>query len=86
MPQRPPPPTEPAPARSSNSLLTVIMLLLIGTVSAGLLLMLPTGFIGPVMVFGGLLFFGMMAFHYVVWGRWMTRILRDEELDEHDQD
>lgn len=81
MPERPPKPQEP-PQRASNSLLTVIMLLVIGTVCAGTLLMLPTGFIGPVVVFGGVMFFGMIGFHYVVWGRWMTRVLREEALKD----
>jgi len=81
-PQRPPEP----PQRASNSLLTVIMVLVIGTVCAGTLLMLPTGAIGPALVFGGLLFFGMIGFHYVVWGRWMTRVLREEALKKERDD
>ena len=47
------------------------------------LLALPTGFIGPVMVFGGLLFFGVIGFHYFVWGRWLTEIVR-QEVEEQD--
>ena len=86
--ERPSLPPEPAP-RASNSLLTVIMVLVIGTVCAGTLLMLPTGAIGSAVVFGGLMFFGMIGFHYVVWGRWMTRVLREEarqkELKELDE-
>ncbi len=83
--ERPPKPQE-SPQRASNSLLTVIMLLVIGTVCAGTLLMLPTGFIGPVVVFGGVMFFGMIGFHYVVWGRWMTRVLREEARKEERDD
>ena len=83
--ERPPKPPPP-PQRASNSLLTVIMLLVIGTICAGTLLMLPTGFIGPVVVFGSLLFFGMIGFHYVVWGRWMTQVLREEALREEQDD
>jgi hypothetical protein len=52
-------------------------------VGASLLLLLPTGFIGPVIVFGGLIFFGIIGFHYVVWGRWINRLLK-EELAETD--
>jgi hypothetical protein len=81
-PQLPPDP----PQRASNSLLTVIMVLVIGTVCAGTLLMLPTGAIGPVIVFGGVMFFGMIGFHYVVWGRWMMRVLREEEARKEKQD
>jgi hypothetical protein len=47
---------------------------------AALLLLLPTGFIGPVFVFGGGLFFVLFAFHYLVWGR-----LVNLELQESDQ-
>ena len=74
-------PPEPPP-RANNSLLTVIMLFVIATVCAGVLLMLPTGGIGSVIVFGGLLFLGMIGFHYVVWGRWLTRVLREEALEK----
>ena len=83
--ERPQKPPEP-PQRASNSLLTVIMLLVIGTIGAGTLLMLPTGAIGPAIVFGGLMFFGMIGFHYVVWGRWMMRVLREEALREEQDD
>jgi hypothetical protein len=48
--------------------------------------MLPTGAIGPVIVFGGVMFFGMIGFHYVVWGRWMMRVLREEEARKEKQD
>ena len=83
--ERPPKPLNP-PQRASSSLLTAIMVLVIGTVCAGTLLMLPTGAIGPAVVFGGLLFFGMIGFHYVVWGRWMTRVLREEALKKEQDD
>ncbi len=83
--ERPPKLPEP-PQRASNSLLTVIMLLVIGTVCAGTLLMLPTGAIGPAIVFGGVMFFGMIGFHYVVWGRWMTRVLREEAMKKEQQE
>lgn len=69
---------EAAPQRASNSLLTVIMLLVFGTVGAGTLSMIPT--IGPLLVLGGLMFVGMILFHYLVWGRWMTRVVQEEEL------
>ena len=81
--ERPPKPQE-SPPRASNTLLTVIMLLVIGMVCGGTLLMVPT--IGPVLVLGGLLFFGMIGFHYVVWGRWMTRVLREEAQKEKQDD
>ena len=53
-------------------------------VSAGsfTLLALPTGFIGPVLVFGGMIFFGVIGFHYFVWGRWLGRILQQEMQEQ----
>ena len=84
--ERPPQPPEPSTQRASNSLLTVIMLLVIGTICAGTLLMLPTGAIGPTIVFGSLMFFGMIGFHYVVWGRWMTQVLREEALKKEQEE
>ena len=47
--------------------------------AAFILLLLPTGFIGPVLVFGGLIFFGIIGFYYVVWGRWIHRLLEEEK-------
>jgi hypothetical protein len=29
------------------------------------------------MVFGGLIFFSVIGFHYYVWGRWLGEILRE---------
>jgi len=69
-----------------RSILTILALVVIVSVTAGVLLVLPTGFIGPVFVFGGLLFFGVVGFHYLVWGYWLSRILRDEASDESDRE
>jgi hypothetical protein len=50
-------------------------------IAAAVLVLLPgTGLIGPVFVMGGIAFFGVMAVHYVIWGRWLSR-----ELDKHEQ-
>ena len=61
------------------------MALIIGALLSGFLVILP-GFIGLALVIGGMMFGGIMAFHYVVWGRLMTRILHEEPLDELDGD
>lgn len=74
-----PPSLEP-PRKSWFTIFLVTIGLMVG---ASLLLLLPTGFIGPVIVFGGLIFFGIIGFHYVVWGRWINRLLK-EELAETD--
>ena len=54
------------------------------TVGAVVLLALPTGFIGPVIVFGGLFFFSIVGIHYIVWGRMIDRMIREERTDEDD--
>jgi hypothetical protein len=51
---------------------------------AGFLLMIPTGFIGPVIVFGGCCFGGVIALHYLVWGRWLDRLIKEEQAEEVD--
>jgi hypothetical protein len=61
------------------------MLAIIGFLLSGFLVILP-GFIGIALVVGGLLFGGMMALHYLVWGRLLTRILQEESLEELDGD
>jgi len=75
--QRPPA----APKGSRFSTIVAVMILMFGV---GFLLLLP-GRIGFAMVFGGLIFFGVIGFHYYVWGRWLGEILHeaaDEEGNE----
>ena len=75
--QRPPA----APKGSWLSTIAATMMLMFG---GAFLLFLP-GLIGFAMVFGGLIFFGVIGFHYFVWGRWLGEILReaaDEEGNE----
>lgn len=74
----PPPPTEPA----KRSWLTIAAVGLAVVLGAALLLVAPTGFIGPVVVFGSFLFTGLVGLHYVVWGRWLTRVLREQHPEE----
>lgn len=51
---------------------------------ASFLLIIPTGFIGPVIVFGGFIFCGVIALHYIVWGRWLDRLIKEEQAEESD--
>lgn len=53
-------------------------------IAAGVLLILPTGFIGPVFVFGGGLFLAVFAFHYLVWGRLINLELSDSDGSSND--
>jgi len=79
MPQRP---TQSPRPRSWSTVALAAILMSAGSMT---LLALPTGFIGPVMVFGGMIFFGVIGFHYFVWGRWLGEILR-QELEEQEAD
>jgi protein-S-isoprenylcysteine O-methyltransferase Ste14 len=63
---------------------TVIVVVLGLLMSFGVLLALPIGFFGPVIILGGGMFVGLMAFHYLVWGRWLTRIIEQERAAEND--
>jgi hypothetical protein len=81
MPESPFQPTPAAPKGTWLSTIAATMMLLLG---AAFLLFLP-GRIGFAIVFGGMIFFGMIGFHYFVWGRWLGEILRqaaDEEGKE----
>jgi hypothetical protein len=62
-----------APMGTWLSTIAATMMLMFG---AAFLLFLP-GLIGVAMVFGGLIFFSVIGFHYFVWGRWLGEILRE---------
>jgi len=81
MPEPPLPKPPEAPQGSRFSTYAALMMLLFG---AAFLLLLP-GRIGFALVFGGLLFAGMIGFHYLVWGRWLGKILRQAAEDEGDE-
>lgn len=66
------------PPRRGSCLMVIIGLSLLSVVVPALLL-LPTGPIGPFILFGGLGCGFLFAFHYFVWGRWLTHVLRDED-------
>lgn len=78
MPESPLPRPTSAPQGSRLSTIAALMMLMFG---AGFLLLLP-GRIGFALVFGGLLFLGVIGFHYFVWGRWLGEILRQAADDE----
>ena len=76
-------PTDDAAKKSGGrSCLTVVALFVVYLLLSGFLLILPTGFIGPVFAIGGLLLIGVIGFHYVLWGRWLSRMLKDKELED----
>ena len=63
----------------SRSCLTVAALFVVYLVLSGILIILPTGFIGPVFAVGGLLLVGVIGLHYLLWGRWVSRMLQEKD-------
>jgi hypothetical protein len=47
--------------------------------AALLLIVLPIGYLGIAIVLGGLLFLGVIAFHYFVWAKWVLRSAEDRD-------
>lgn len=79
--------TLPAPSSQKSgarSCLTVLILFVGYLLVSAVLLIVPTGFIGPVFAGGGLLLVGVIGLHYLVWGRWMSQML--EKSKEQDAD
>jgi len=75
-PTRPPPPE---PRRSSPvSIILALVLLLAATT---LLTVLTLGYFGPVIPIATAIFL-VILLHYFVWGRWLGRIIREEEQRE----
>lgn len=73
---------EPTKQSGGRSCLTAIALFLVYLLLSGILLVLPTGFIGPVFALGGFLLVGVIGFHYFLWGRWLSRVLKEETSAE----
>jgi hypothetical protein len=83
------PPTRPElgePRRSSRGAWFAIILALAAFVGAYLaLVFLSLGFLAPLIVIGGLVFL-VTAFHYVVWGWWLGRVIRQARENEGNDD
>ena len=69
----------PSPKREAVTYIMLAMVLVVGSL---VLLVLPIGFFGPVVVFGGWFFGGILAFHYFVWGKWLSRIVEQEDAKD----
>ncbi|MCO6459392.1 MAG: hypothetical protein J5I93_29120 [Pirellulaceae bacterium] len=72
----------PASGAQGKGWLTILAVTSALLIFASILLALPIGFFGPVIVVGGLFFTGLVGFHYLVWGRWLTRIVQEEETGD----
>jgi len=73
------PPSKPDEKR--GSLVAVFFTFTLLSLGGGALIFLMPliGYIGIAIVIGSVTFFGIGCFHYFVWGRWLDRILREEE-------
>lgn len=75
---KPPPPSKTPSSQYGCLSLLLAFLTLVGIFS--LLVFLTTGFFAPVALIA-LVIFGIVAFHYCVWGWWLGRIIREEEKE-----
>lgn len=82
----PPPPKPPSPEKRPGSFLTVALAAMLGLVLllgfSSLLIMIMGPFGVALLLVAGLIFAAVVV-HYVVWGWWLSGIIRREaELDE----
>lgn len=80
-PTRPPAPDSQAEKR--GSLLPILMAIGLALAAATALMFLTLGLFAYVIVAGLVLFF-VAGFHYLVWGRWLERVIR-AQVEEEDR-
>ncbi|HET6880644.1 MAG TPA: hypothetical protein VFI31_10845 [Pirellulales bacterium] len=71
-------------APKGKGCLAVVMALGLALLVFAALFVLTSGAIAPAAVAGGIIF-GVAAFHYVVWGWWLSGIIRQQVEDEEQQ-
>ena len=82
MPTKPPAPPEP---KRGSSWLAILLTSMGGVVVIAVLLFLTQGVLGGVLVIGGIVF-ALTAFHYLVWGWWLEKLIRQaDDGDEGDE-
>ena len=81
--ERPAADDDSAPPRQGSYLSLILASLLALAVFLGLFF-LTLGAVGPIVVIGGGVF-ALAAFHYVVWGWWLSRLIRQDVEDEQQQ-
>lgn len=68
------------PKRSpARSCLAVIAAILVYLFLSAVLFILPTGFIGPVFAIGGFFFVILLGLHYIVWGKWVAKMVAEDQ-------
>ena len=70
------------PQQKRGSWISIALVTLALLFAGTMLLVLPLGYIGIAVIVGAVFFIGLVAFHYVVWGRWITRIIEREQEEE----
>lgn len=74
----------PAPEKPRGSWLAIILVILLCGAAYLALTFLTLGMFGPILLVVGVMF-AIVAFHYVVWGWWLGKVIRqarneDEEI------
>lgn len=73
------------PQKARGSFLAVFLAIALVLAACICLYFLTAGVFGPVLLIGGGVF-ALAAFHYVVWGWWLGRIIREEAQADEDED
>jgi hypothetical protein len=71
------------PQKARGSFIAVFMAIALAMAVCIGLYFLTAGVFGPVLLIGGGVF-ALAAFHYVVWGWWLGRIIREEAQADQD--
>jgi hypothetical protein len=72
----------PSDQKPRGSWLSILMALMLGLGLISALFFLPLVWIGPVLIGGGMFFVAL--FHYLVWGWWLSDIIRREDAADSD--
>ncbi len=67
-------PPQPASPQRPKTFLSLMLVVVLGVPAAAVLLLAAVGYLGPVIVVVGI--FGFAAFHYLVWGWWLSNSIR----------
>lgn len=85
MPLPTPPPKPPPPGKPSSSIWPVLLVALVVLLGLIALVFLTLGIFGPVILIG-LAVFGIAGMHYLVWGKWLSKMIQDAEAGSEDDD
>jgi hypothetical protein len=69
--------------KARGSFLAIILAGSLGLAAVTGLVFITLGLFGPVLAIAGVIF-GFAALHYVVWGWWLPRMIREEDEAERD--